>query len=261
MATSTRCRTSRRMIDSYHCSRYNTQTRRLTDRDVPDGAQTSRDARRFMIGGVSEHADRFDPREYIPNLPRRPGVYRMYSAKSGELLYVGKARSLRDRVGNYFLASNVDPEGAGAGRAHRAHRSHADELRDRGAAARVQPHQGTQAALQHRVARRQELSVHLSTLGTRISAAGVLPRRAQPAGKIFRAVPERRRRQGDPAERAEDLPHPELPRHLLRESQPALPAAPDRPLLGALREADLARGLCARHRARRSRCSRAATTR
>ena len=29
---------------------------------------------------------------------------------SGELLYVGKARSLRDRVGNYFLASNVDPK-------------------------------------------------------------------------------------------------------------------------------------------------------
>jgi hypothetical protein len=58
---------------------------------------------------VSEHADRFDPREYIPNLPRRPGVYRMYS-EGGELLYVGKARSLRDRVGNYFLASNVDPK-------------------------------------------------------------------------------------------------------------------------------------------------------
>jgi excinuclease ABC subunit C len=68
---------------------------------------------------VSEHADRFDPRDYIPNLPRRPGVYRMYghvrkgvSGDEGEaeLLYVGKARSLRDRVGNYFLASNVDPK-------------------------------------------------------------------------------------------------------------------------------------------------------
>jgi len=63
---------------------------------------------------VTEHADRFDPREYIPNLPRRPGVYRMYSSPDeqgrSELLYVGKARSLRDRVGNYFLASNVDPK-------------------------------------------------------------------------------------------------------------------------------------------------------
>jgi excinuclease ABC subunit C len=63
---------------------------------------------------VSEHADRFDPRDYIPSLPRRPGVYRMYGAPDeagkSELLYVGKARSLRDRVGNYFLASNVDPK-------------------------------------------------------------------------------------------------------------------------------------------------------
>ncbi len=63
---------------------------------------------------MSEHADRFDPRDYIPSLPRRPGVYRMYGAPDeagkSELLYVGKARSLRDRVGNYFLASNVDPK-------------------------------------------------------------------------------------------------------------------------------------------------------
>jgi excinuclease ABC subunit C len=51
----------------------------------------------------------FDPKDFIPTLPRRPGVYRMYSAEL-ELLYVGKARSLRDRVGNYFLASNVDPK-------------------------------------------------------------------------------------------------------------------------------------------------------
>jgi len=63
---------------------------------------------------VTEHADQFDPREYIPSLPRRPGVYRMYSAADDEgrteLLYVGKARNLRDRVGNYFMASNVDPK-------------------------------------------------------------------------------------------------------------------------------------------------------
>ena len=58
---------------------------------------------------MSDPIPPFDPKDYIPNLPRRPGVYRMYS-ESGELLYVGKARNLRDRVGNYFLASNVDPK-------------------------------------------------------------------------------------------------------------------------------------------------------
>ena len=50
----------------------------------------------------------FDAKEYIAALPKRPGVYRMYAADQ-ELLYVGKARSLKDRVGHYFQASNVDP--------------------------------------------------------------------------------------------------------------------------------------------------------
>jgi len=51
----------------------------------------------------------FDPKEYIASLPKRPGVYRMFGAGQ-ELLYVGKARSLKDRVATYFAARNVDPK-------------------------------------------------------------------------------------------------------------------------------------------------------
>jgi len=51
----------------------------------------------------------FDPKEYSAALPRRPGVYRMFGG-GHELLYVGKARSLRDRVATYFAARNVDPK-------------------------------------------------------------------------------------------------------------------------------------------------------
>jgi excinuclease ABC subunit C len=51
----------------------------------------------------------FDPKEYVASLPRRPGVYRMYDAE-GELLYVGKARNLKDRVSTYFSPSNVVPK-------------------------------------------------------------------------------------------------------------------------------------------------------
>jgi excinuclease ABC subunit C len=51
----------------------------------------------------------FDHKEYIASLPRRPGVYRMYGT-DGELLYVGKARSLKDRVATYFGPRNVDPK-------------------------------------------------------------------------------------------------------------------------------------------------------
>jgi len=51
----------------------------------------------------------FAHKEYIAALPRRPGVYRMFGVGQ-ELLYVGKARSLRDRVGTYFAARNVAPK-------------------------------------------------------------------------------------------------------------------------------------------------------
>ncbi|HXI67701.1 MAG TPA: excinuclease ABC subunit UvrC, partial [Steroidobacteraceae bacterium] len=51
----------------------------------------------------------FDHKDYTASLPRRPGVYRMYGAGQ-ELLYVGKARSLKDRVATYFAPRNVDPK-------------------------------------------------------------------------------------------------------------------------------------------------------
>jgi excinuclease ABC subunit C len=44
----------------------------------------------------------------VAALPRRPGVYRMYGSE-GEILYVGKARSLKDRVRSYFSPSKVEP--------------------------------------------------------------------------------------------------------------------------------------------------------
>lgn len=51
----------------------------------------------------------FDPRDYVATLPQRPGVYRMYDAE-GELLYVGKAARLRDRVGSYFAGRPLSPK-------------------------------------------------------------------------------------------------------------------------------------------------------
>lgn len=51
----------------------------------------------------------FDHKQYLAALPKRPGVYRMFGPEQ-ELLYVGKARSLKDRVSTYFAASNVDPK-------------------------------------------------------------------------------------------------------------------------------------------------------
>src|SRR5215470_15040772 len=50
----------------------------------------------------------FDHKPFLAALPKRPGVYRMFGAEQ-ELLYVGKAKSLKDRVSTYFAASNVNP--------------------------------------------------------------------------------------------------------------------------------------------------------
>jgi len=51
----------------------------------------------------------FDAKDYVATLPQRPGVYRMYEA-DGELLYVGKAARLRDRVGSYFVGRTLSPK-------------------------------------------------------------------------------------------------------------------------------------------------------
>src|SRR5215510_1520672 len=50
-----------------------------------------------------------DLKEQIARLPEQPGVY-LYSNAAGETIYVGKARSLRDRVRSYLGARGVHPK-------------------------------------------------------------------------------------------------------------------------------------------------------
>ncbi len=58
---------------------------------------------------MPEPAPTFDPQRFVASLPLRPGVYRMYDS-TGELVYVGKAARLRDRVGSYFKAKSDSPK-------------------------------------------------------------------------------------------------------------------------------------------------------
>ena len=49
----------------------------------------------------------FDHKHFLAHLSSRPGVYRMLN-EAGEVIYVGKARNLKNRVGSYFRASGLN---------------------------------------------------------------------------------------------------------------------------------------------------------
>ncbi len=48
---------------------------------------------------------KFDYREALAKIPHKPGVYQ-YWDEAGKLLYIGKAKDLKNRVGSYFLNEN-----------------------------------------------------------------------------------------------------------------------------------------------------------
>ncbi|MBB72784.1 MAG: excinuclease ABC subunit C [Legionellales bacterium] len=51
----------------------------------------------------------FDAKAFIKTLPKAPGVYRMLN-QDGDVLYVGKAKSLRNRVASYFQKNHPSPK-------------------------------------------------------------------------------------------------------------------------------------------------------
>ncbi len=50
---------------------------------------------------------KFDSGNFLKNLTHHPGVYRMYG-DGGQILYVGKAKDLKNRVSNYFRTTALD---------------------------------------------------------------------------------------------------------------------------------------------------------
>ena len=52
-----------------------------------------------MSSGISENS--FDVAAFLKNLTTRPGIYTMLNSK-GEIIYIGKAKNLKNRVSSYF---------------------------------------------------------------------------------------------------------------------------------------------------------------
>jgi excinuclease ABC subunit C len=52
--------------------------------------------------------DKFDPKPILRSMPTLPGVYRMIG-EGGGVLYVGKAKNLKNRVSSYFRGSGHSP--------------------------------------------------------------------------------------------------------------------------------------------------------
>ena len=50
---------------------------------------------------------KFDHKKFLTTVSARPGVYQMIGIDNS-IIYVGKARNLKNRVGSYFRASGLE---------------------------------------------------------------------------------------------------------------------------------------------------------
>ena len=153
----------------------------------------------------------------------------------GEILYVGKARSLKARVGSYFHAGNVSPKvqamvGQVAGIEVTLTDSETEALL-------LEYNLIKEHKPRFNVILRDDKSfpyIHVTT-EARFPRLNFYRGARNLAGPLLRPVPERGCGARVAAAAAEALQAAQLRRHLLREPQSPVPAVPDRALLGPVR--------------------------
>ena len=182
-----------------------------------------------------------DPSTYRPatgTIPVGPGVYRFRDPR-GRVIYVGKAKSLRQRLNSYFAdLSALHPRTRQMVTTAGSVEWTVGLDRGRGAAARIQLDQGVRPAVQRPLPRRQDLPVARGHAVRGVPAAAGHARRQAQGRALLRPV---RARLGDPRDArsaAAGVPGP----HLLgrrvqagRADRPALPARLHRQVQRALR--------------------------
>ena len=201
----------------------------------------------MAVKPASDRAERLEAQ--LSALPQSPGVY-LFRSDAGDVLYVGKAKSLRSRVRSYFrreayataktaeLVERIDD-----------YRVRLGAVRDRGALPRAEPDQAAPADVQHPAARRQVVPVHRRHGRRRVPARHVHPRAAPKDRAVLRPLLERQ-------EGARDArrPEPRVPVPPVRgpDARPplrrAVPRLPHRPVRGPVRGLHLRRGVPRRHR-------------
>ena len=53
----------------------------------------------------------FDHQSFLKSLTKRPGIYQMFDVQ-GQILYVGKAKNLKNRLSSYFRKTGLTPKTA-----------------------------------------------------------------------------------------------------------------------------------------------------
>ena len=62
-----------------------------------------------LTSDKNNNNDTFDSKDFLKSLSSKPGVYRMLD-KTGTVIYVGKAKNLKNRVSSYFLKTVSSPK-------------------------------------------------------------------------------------------------------------------------------------------------------
>jgi excinuclease ABC subunit C len=181
-------------------------------------------------------------REVVRTLRPKPGVYRMLDAR-GDVLYVGKARSLKNRVANYCQVVALP------GRLQRM------VSQTRGLEIVTTNSEAEALLLEAQLIKRFRPPYNVLLRDDKsfpfilLRAGHDFPRimkhrgRAQVQGRLLRPVRQRRIGQHHDQRAAEAVPAAQLHRQLLRPARPPVPAVPDQALRGAVRRADRQGGL------------------
>ena len=122
------------------------------------------------------------------SIPDSPGSYQFLDA-AGRVLYVGKAKSLRSRLSNYFAdPDTLLPRTAQMVARGRPRRVDPGGQRGGGHPPRVRPHQAAPPPLQHPPGRRQVVPVVGGDPGRRVAPGGGGAGTAPPRGALLRPL-------------------------------------------------------------------------